>query len=132
MENPEERLLRTKGKEYIEKRNAAAAKFAEGGALAATFEEHSFFGTPPDIQRGNPGKTLAELMNDDEILDLLRRSAEALAYMKKEAPQRGPQWEGVLERGIEQMKRDMRYLDKIGRLPEEFKIFDVDAIEPEK
>ena len=132
MESAEEYLLRTKGKEYIEKRKAAAAKFAEGGPLAVTYEEHLFFGTPPDIQRKNPGKTLAELMSDDEILDRLRKYVKAISTLKKEAPKYGPQWVDVCDRQIEKMKIEMRYLEKIGRLPEEFKDFDVDGILPEE
>lgn len=132
MESAEEYLLRTKGKEYLEKRNAAAAKLVEGGALAVTYEEHLFFGTPPEIQKKNPGKTLAELMNDDEILDRLRKAVKAISTLKKEAPKHGPQWEAVRDREIEKMKIEMRYLEKIGRLPGEFKDFDVDAILPKE
>jgi len=116
-----------------EEKQTPKKPWEEKSALEATAADHEVLGsTPPTQLKENPGKNLAELMSDKEILEWLKKSEHAIKVLKKEAPSRGLQWEDVRDREIVKMKVTLKYLEGIGRLPEEFKYFDVDGIESEE
>lgn len=113
--------------------NTIMPKPGEGkSALEVTVDEHKAVGSsPPKLLEDNPGKNLADLMSDEEILQYLEESEEAIGILKKEAPGIGPQWEKVRDRDIIRMKVTLKFLEEIGRLPDKYKDFDVDSIAPD-
>ena len=96
--------------------------------LSFTAEDHRIIGstiidTPLEILTKHPDKTWAELMSDQEIIDYLRSLATAkdqLQGLKTGNSKRNRE----IERNINQVGQDLqkaiRYLENIGRLPEEF------------
>lgn len=59
-------------RDEIEKYRIASEKFRTNGQLGVTMEDHLAIGsTPPQKLAENPGKTLEELMSDEEISEWL-------------------------------------------------------------
>jgi len=84
----------------------AKEKFRTLGLLAMTIEDHEAMGSTPDEYYkdklvANPGKIMVELMNDQEVLEYLRR------LLRKNPRSRN-------------LILSVEYLRGIGRLPEEF------------
>lgn len=71
----------------------------------------------------NPTKTRAELMTDGEIVEYLRKRAQALKEIFDERLDNVPALKSVRERDRKGFVLNLRYLKEIGRLPEEFKSF---------
>lgn len=116
------------------KREIAAKKFYEFGNLGVTAEDHKAIGsTPPKILIENPGKSLGGLMSDEEIISWLERSKGSIASFvgKSPDPYKEEQWKRLRGENIEEMKRTLKYLEQIERLPKDFKNFNVGAILPE-
>jgi len=83
-------------------------------SLLRTAQDHRAEGSgPPKILVENPDKCRAELFNDDQLLAYLRENQNAVEKIKKK--QMG------LEYFIETYQADLKYLDSVNRLPEEFK-----------
>jgi hypothetical protein len=103
-DNPEKRRL------YFEK----MANLVRKSKLAMTADDHiRAGGTPPDVLLQNPGKTQAELLSDQEILEYLKDREKAIA-------------ECSLPGLTNELKKDLglskTYLREIGRLPQEYQV----------
>lgn len=96
----------------------AKKKFRENGLLGVTAEDHESIGSTPDERlSNNPGKTLAELMSDEEIEIYLDRQIESLNELRslKNVPGR------LITDMTAQLRAAVNHLNSIGRLPEKFK-----------
>jgi len=92
--------------------------------LEMTLEDHLALGsTPLQVLRNNPGKTLAETMNDAELSAFIRREVEMVAEVFERAKRSGDQRdnETLLRIALDGfLVRNIAYLREIGRLPTEF------------
>ncbi len=103
-----------------EKYRKAAEKFKTSGPFGVTAEDHKIVGsTPPPELVENPGKTLADIMSDAEIIEFLKRGQEALKEIRRHQEDNAipPGSSQIAEKMLE---RTVHYLAAIGRLPKEF------------
>lgn len=94
----------------------------------------SIGGTPPQIAKDNPGKTMAELMTDEEILNYLNGIDSGINSIintiKERFTERGldpsdigrdtKTINGFLEKSVKDLDDSLHYLEEIGRRPPEF------------
>lgn len=96
--------------------------------LAMTAEDHRAIGsTPPEILQKNLGKTMAELMTDEEILLFLeglknrqQKITEGLARLPKRKSWEHLALQTQKEANKDNFKLSLKYLEEINRLPKEF------------
>lgn len=93
--------------------------------LARTLEYFRMVhGSPESILNGNPGKTIAELMTNEEIADYMRRAkntAEIYRATINKNPHIDPNSISMTRQSFEDYLFSLKYLKKINRLPEEYK-----------
>lgn len=94
----------------------------------------SIGGTPPQIAKDNPGKTMAELMTDEEILSYLNGIDSGInsiidtikeRFIEKglSPPDIGRETKtssGFLEKSVKDLDDSLQYLEEIGRRPPEY------------
>ena len=95
----------------------AQKNWKEKGSLGVTAQDHkNIGGTPDDILLENPGKTLGELMTDQEIKDYILATRANILENEKESLKNMKQYTEDLK---EDLEATLKYLESIGRLPEE-------------
>ncbi len=95
----------------------AQNNWKEKGYLGVTAEDHEgIYSTPNEILVANPGKTLSELMTDDEILDYLVQTKKNI--QENEPIEKLKSYNDSLK---ENLITTIKYLKEIERLPESFK-----------
>ncbi len=96
----------------------AQKHWKENGWLGVTAEDHTLKGsTPDDILIKNPGKTLGELMSDEEIHEYI---AEMQKIIIKDENSDIEHIRMLAEMQKENLDSCIRYLKVIGRLTEDF------------
>lgn len=117
-------------------RYEVAMQHWERGRMGVTAEDHlAIASTPPGELERNPGKTLAELWDEERILQKLNGLVQYLSRQRSEFKEKGPyhQQAGMLASGITYAKKEIRasipYLRSLGKLPKEFENFEVDDAE---
>jgi hypothetical protein len=104
----------------------AGKKLNELGRLSLTAADHWAIGsTPSDLLESNPGKTQAELMTNEEILDELREWQQAIEKYSQEEYRSTNLGRSSLVYLKEDFRTTIPYLRSIGRLPKEFENFDI-------
>jgi hypothetical protein len=109
--------------------------WAENGNLGVTADDHYAIGSSPDMELcQNHGKTLGELWDIEKICEKIKDTINFLEKARKkyeikyEKDPRYPdnRWyrDDVIY-GKEELKRMLRYLRSIGKLPEEFENYSV-------
>lgn len=99
-------------------------RFQQFGQLGVTADDHwNIGGSPPIILNRNPGKTLGELMSDQEILAKLDQLTEYERSAKKRlaANPRDDLAKDDLKYVEKELPTTIKYLDSIGRLPDKYK-----------
>ena len=92
------------------------------GSLGVTAEDHKGIGSsPPDELIENPGKTMADLMTDDEILSWLQEHKEEIEEWSKEEFKKDALVQSILSSMKPDFRATLNYLAGINRLPEEFR-----------
>ena len=108
----------------------AREKYITLGSLAMTAEDHGVMGsTPADKLAANPGKTRAELMSDQEILEYLRKQKRSIEGYPTEKCKGNSVIQSFLTIRARNLKISVEYLRGIGRLPEEFVNFSQESVE---
>lgn len=109
----------------------SAEKFMAFGPLGVTAEDHlAIYSTPPDKLSENPGKTLAELMTDEEITIWIREQKKALLELMAEVDTKESEFgRNYLPNARKKLKASLILLKQRGRLPKEFEDFDPDKLE---
>lgn len=96
--------------------NKAAEKFKALGSLGVTAQDHKGIGsTPPKKLLENPGKTLGELMTDEEVIEWIKGNKEAIAQFS-EADQNNSFVKSALPMLKEEVRFGTKYLKSLGRL----------------
>ncbi len=104
-----------------EKYKEAAEKQKLTGYLSLTKEDHNAIGsTPPNILMKNPGKTMAELMGDQEIRDYLKKQKDFLDELNKQLRNNDTSAISWINETQHSLDLARKYLSSIERLPEEF------------
>jgi len=101
----------------------AQKKRRELSRFGTTLEDEKRIGSPPLLLWRNPGKTLGELLPDE---DILRRLDELLTFRESaEATLKNDPHDDTTRDDFEYAKRELhaaiKYLDSIGRLPGKYK-----------
>lgn len=91
-------------------------------ALARTLANYrGIEASAPENLQQNPGKTLAETMDDEALRLYMHDAIEALVSMQEIVESGGEDNRPYLEKALrERVAPDMEYLRSIGRLPAEF------------
>ena len=113
-----------------EEYHEAADKFEKLGTLGVTAEDHTaIHSSPPPELAKNPGKTLAELMSDEEIAEWLKGQQEALKELSRLQKTNAALAGTFFAQGArEKVKKAIRYLKTVGRLPKEFEGLDENTL----
>lgn len=90
--------------------------------LEMTLDDHrALGGTPPKELVQNPGKTVAETMDDATLLDFVRKEVETVAEVFEMAKKGGERERDLLHTTRDSfLAPNIVYLREIGRLPAEF------------
>lgn len=110
-------------------------RFKTLGWLGLTAEDHVISGSNgmPELLLKNPGKTLGELMSDEEILNWIKGEKDSLIEYFEKLRNPGSSFEKFhLPEITYRFKASLEYLKHIGRLPKEFEDFDPEAFLEEK
>lgn len=104
----------------------AKEKFETRGWFGVTAEDHrAIHSTPPDALAEHPGKTLSELMSDQEIGVWVAEQKKSLEEFLVDSEFRESELgKHYLPSAISKLKTTLWYLKSVSRLPEEFKDFD--------
>lgn len=95
----------------------AADKFNACGQLGVTDADHWKIGsTPPKILQDNPGKTMEELMSDEEIARWIKGFEEQIKEFSDDKYKDNHFVQSVLPTLIKNLKLDQEYLERVGRL----------------
>lgn len=100
--------------------------FTLKGYLGVTAEDHESLGSTPEQRLiENPGKSLGEIMSDNEIV---KNISEQLEFFKQQDIQEDDResWLDFIKQRKEDFITSMRYLKSINRLPENI---DIDYLE---
>jgi hypothetical protein len=98
----------------------AADKFNTLGPLGVTAADHLGIGsTPKELLINNPGKTLGELMTDDEISQWINGQQEQIAQYSLDQYKDNSFVKSILPKLIEDLRLSKEYLKSIDRLPSE-------------
>ncbi len=101
--------------------NKALKKYQEVGLLGITAEDHQIMGSAPlEKMAANPKKTMAELMDDEELLVFLRQQQEDIEKYSAEEDQKSRAIQDFLRIKKRNLEFSIKYLKEIGRLPKEF------------
>lgn len=101
--------------EYTE----AQKKWNEKGFLGVTAKDHeAIYSTPDEILLQNPGKTLAELMSDEEIRDYVLETRRVISENENVVHSNPESWKKYNEDLKMNLEVTIRYLQSIGRLPD--------------
>lgn len=85
--------------------------------LSKTLQDHlDVGGTPPNRLAENPGKSLGELMSEEEIIAHLKESKKAI----KELEEMGLGEHRVYCQQVVNYLKDIEYLASLGKLPKGF------------
>jgi hypothetical protein len=99
-----------------EKYKQAQKNWKENGYLGVTSDDHlGIYSTPNEKLQENPGKTLADLMSDQEILDYISGTKKNI--LENEGMEKLKEYNTSLKENLE---TTINYLKKIGRLPEDW------------
>lgn len=102
----------------------AAEKFGEVGPLGVTEEDHRKLGSsPPPELADNPGKTMLDLMSEDELLEWLRTKKATLEEYRIKDGDFAQSYYVSLKRNV---IATLTFLRKFERLPKEFEDYTVD------
>lgn len=94
----------------------AVKNWEEKGSLGVTAEDHELIGSTPDeILIQNPGKTLGELMSDDEIQEFIEGTKKNIEDNKNH-----PHMDAFNEDLKKNLITTIKYLKEINRLPKDF------------
>jgi hypothetical protein len=98
----------------------AANKFNTFGPLGVTAADHLGIGsTPKELLVNNPGKTLGELMTEDEIFQWIKGQQEQIAQYSEDQYKDNSFVKSILPKLIEDLRLSKEYLAGIGKLPSE-------------
>lgn len=94
-------------------------------SLGTTYAEEKRLGSPPFLLKSNPGKTLGELLSDEEILSRIDSLAEFYQSTKTDlaADPHNYSAQDDLRYIQRELPAAINYLTSIGRLPEKYKSF---------
>lgn len=96
----------------------AADKFNTFGPLGVTAADHLGIGsTPKELLVNNPGKTLGELMTDDEISQWIKGLQEQIVQYSSDQYKNNSFVKSILPKLVEDLRLSKKYLDSIGRWP---------------
>lgn len=100
--------------------------FGGKGYLGATADDHErIYSTPDERLIKNPGKSLGEIMSDEELHENIALQLEFFKEQDSSEIEKEHWQDFVTSRKIDFIN-SLRYLEKIGRLPKEI---DVDYLE---
>lgn len=87
--------------------------------LSMTLEDHRDIGsTPPEYLLNNPGKTKADLMDDQQILEFLGSKKRLLTELLYKHDRKSLITYNLV---AEELAKSIQYLEEIGRLPKKSK-----------
>lgn len=96
----------------------AAAKFNTFGSLGVTADDHLSIGSSPqELLVSNPGKTLGELMTEDEISRWIDGQQKQIAEYSSDQYKNVSFVRSILPKLIEDLRLSKEYLNSIGKLP---------------
>lgn len=100
-----------------------AMPYLDKAGLEMTAIDHDYVGsTPPHVLVANPGKTLAETMDDDAIQEFVSKEINIARRVHADVMNGERNKEDVLKTVRDSfLLPNINYLRRIGRLPEEFK-----------
>lgn len=92
--------------------------------LALTAEAHKAIGSSGVDERlvNNPGKTLGELLSDQELGDYLNNHQQKIAELSKPEFANDPFSQSMLDWRRQELSASIQYLTQINRLPKAFQI----------
>ena len=109
----------------------AQKKWRVVGRLGVTGADHwAIGGSPPLKLDRNPGKTEADLMTDEELLEWLQKGRASLESARERfrADPKDDWAKGDIPSAKKELKLAISYLASIGRLPKEFSNFQAEDL----